>query len=268
MTALAQAGAIFRRDAMLAVSYEAGFALQWIATIAQVVVTFFIASLVPPSPHFGYDGRTAPFFSYALVNLAFATLQSTALSSFGRTLRDSQLQGTLEALLATPAAIPVIVLSGSLWAFTLTVLTAATMLLVGVVFGLDLRHANLVTLALFLILTIAALSPLGVLSAAATIVLKQNAPFDVALNLLTYLAAGVYLPVSLLPHPLQLVSWLLPITHALAGFRAAVAGASLTATASDAIWLAIAAALLVPVSLRAFGNAVSRAKSDGTLGTY
>ncbi len=263
-----RAGAIFKRDAKLALSYEAQLFVQLVATVSQVLVMFYLARMVPPSPRFGYDGRAGSFFTYAIVNLAFVTLQSTALSSFGKTVRDGQLQGTLEAILTTPTSLPVIVFSGGLWAFALTLTTSFAMLALAVALGLDLRHTNLLTLALFLLLTIAALSPLGVLSAAATIVFKQSAPFEFVLATLSYLFAGVYVPVSLLPHPLQVLGWFLPITHALDGFRAAVYGLPPSAVAGDALWLVAAIAVLVPVALAVFERAVRQAKSDGTLGGY
>ena len=192
--ALSKAGAIFKRDAKLALSYEAQFLMQWVAALAEVVITFFIATMVPPSPRFGFSGHEEQFFSYAIVNLAFVNLQTTALMNFSKTVRDGQLQGTLEALLATPTNLPVIILSGGLWAFTFTSLTSLMMLMTALFFGLDLKHTNLLTMAVFLVLTIAALSPLGVLSAAATMIFKQNAPFDFALSMLSYMFAGVYVP--------------------------------------------------------------------------
>ncbi len=263
-----KAGAIFNRDAKIAFSYEAQLFIQWVGTIAQVLITFYIAWMVPPSPRFGFGGHSGSFFTYAIVNLAFVTLQSTALSSFGKTVRDGQLQGTLEAILTTPTSLPVIVFSGGLWSFAFTLATSLGMLVVAVLLGLDVRHTNLLTLALFLTLTILALSPLGVLSAAATIVFKQSAPFEFVLSTLSFLFAGVYVPVSLLPPALQALGWLLPITHALNGFRAAIYGLPPAAVAGDALWLVVAIAVLVPVALAVFERAVQHAKSDGSLGGY
>jgi ABC-type multidrug transport system permease subunit len=266
--AWSKAGAIFTRDAKLALSYEAQFAMQFVGALAEVVIMALIATMIPPSSRFGFDGKVASFFSYSIVNIAFVNLQTTALMTFSKTVREGQLQGTLEALIATPTSLPLVVLSSGLWAFTLTSLTSFGMLAFALLFGLDLSHTNVATLALFLVLTVAALSPLGVLSAAATMVLKQNAPFDFALSTLSYMFAGVYLPVSLLPQPLQLIGWLLPITHALNGLRAAVAGASPLQVEGEITWLVVATAILGPLSLTVFDRAVRHARADGTLGSY
>jgi ABC-type multidrug transport system permease subunit len=266
--AWSKAGAIFTRDAKLALSYEAQFAMQFVGALAEVVIMALIATMIPPSSRFGFDGKVASFFSYSIVNIAFVNLQTTALMTFSKTVREGQLQGTLEALIATPTSLPLVVLSSGLWAFTLTSLTSFGMLAFALLFGLDLSHTNVATLALFLVLTVAALSPLGVLSAAATMVLKQNAPFDFALSTLSYMFAGVYVPVSLLPQPLQLVGWLLPITHALNGLRAAIAGASPLQLGPEIAWLLVATAILGPLSLAVFDRAVCHARADGTLGSY
>ena len=79
---------------------------------------------------------------------------------------------------------------------------------------------------------------------------------------------GVFLPLSRWAYALQLAGWLLPITHALNGFRAAVDGVPVSGVAGDALWLLVASLVLMPVSLWVFGKAVGRARVDGTLSMY
>jgi hypothetical protein len=64
------------------------------------------------------------------------------------------------------------------------------------------------------------------------------------------------------------VGWLLPITHALNGFRAAAAGVPLRDAAPDAVWLLVASLILMPFSLWVFAKAVGKARVDGTLSMY
>jgi ABC-type multidrug transport system permease subunit len=82
------------------------------------------------------------------------------------------------------------------------------------------------------------------------------------------LFAGVYVPVTSLPPALQAIGWCLPITHALNGLRAAVAGQSVMQVSSDLFWLSIATMVLLPLSLLVFNHAVKLAKIDGTLAGY
>ncbi|MBV8461407.1 MAG: ABC transporter permease [Candidatus Eremiobacteraeota bacterium] len=261
-------GAIFLRDARLAISYPMSFWLGWVSIAGQVLAFYFMSKLIGPSRSFGFGGRPGSYFDYVIVNLAFVEFQTVAISSFQRAIRSDQMLGTLEAVLATPTSLPLIVLSSGLWAFTLTAVEVAVYLGVASLLGLDLAHTDLRTAAVFLLLTVACMSPVGVLSAASIMTFKQLGPTNWVANGLAMLLGGVLFPVSKLPVALQYVSWMLPITHALNGIRGAVNGATLVQLAPDALWLAGCAALLLPVSLLAFSHAVRRAKLDGTLGHY
>jgi ABC-2 type transport system permease protein len=267
-TTVSTALAIFWRDAQLAWSYEMTFFTQLIGFAVSVVTTYLIASLVAPSPKFGFGGHSASYFEFLIINLTFVAFQSTALQSFARVIREGQMQGTLEVVLSTPTSLSLIVLSGGLWAFAFTLLETAINFFIATFFGLDLRHTNLLTAFTFLVLTIASLSPLGVISAAVTMVFKQTGPFDFVIGSLSYIFGGVFLPLASLPVALQYIGWTLPITHALNGLRASVQGASLSQLVPDALWLCVATLIFLPLSLYIFERAVHLAKIDGTLGQY
>ncbi|MDQ6767665.1 MAG: ABC transporter permease [Candidatus Eremiobacteraeota bacterium] len=260
--------AIFVRDARLALSYPMSFWLNWLSIAGQVLAFYFMSKLIGPSKSFGFGGHASSYFSYVIVNLAFVEFQTVAIQSFQRAIRSDQMLGTLEAVLATPTSLPLIVLSSGLWAFALTIVEVAVYLGIASLLGLNLAHTNLVTAGAFLLLTVACMSPVGVLSAASIMTFKQLGPTNWIANGLAMLLGGVLFPVSKLPAALQHVSWLLPITHALNGIRGAVNGATLAQLAPDAIWMAGCAVVLLPLSLWAFGAAVRRAKIDGTLGHY
>jgi ABC-2 type transport system permease protein len=265
---LFKVAAIFVRDARLAISYPMSFWLGWISIAGQVLAFYFMSKLVGPSAAFGFGGHETSYFDYVVVNLAFVEFQTVAIQSFQRAIRSDQMLGTLEAVLATPTSLPLIVLSSGLWAFALTVVQVAVYLGVASLLGLNLAHTNLSTALVFLLLTVACMSPVGVLSAASIMTFKQLGPTNWVANGLAMLLGGVLFPVSKLPVALQYVSWMLPITHALNGIRGAVHGATLSQLAPDAMWMAACAVLLLPISLVAFARAVRRAKMDGTLGHY
>jgi ABC-2 type transport system permease protein len=262
-----KAAAIFMRDARLALSYPMGFWLGWVSIAGQVVAFYFVSKLIGPSRSFGF-GHSTSYFNYVIVNLAFVEFQTVAIQSFQRAIRSDQMLGTLEAVLATPTTLPLIVLSSGLWAFTLTAVEVAVFLAFGAALGLDLSKTNLLTAAVFLLLTVACMSPVGVLSAASIMTFKQLGPTNWVASGLAMLLGGVLFPVAKLPMFLQYVSCMLPITHALNGIRGAVGGASVAALAPDAFWMVACAVVLLPISLVAFTRAVRRAKIDGTLGHY
>jgi ABC-2 type transport system permease protein len=264
----AKVGAIFRRDAVVALSYPGNFALSWLGIVVEVVVAWYISRIVPPQIAFGSTGAPVGYFQFLAVNSAFVRFQSTALNSFAESIRDAQLTGTLEIVLATPTQLPTLVLSSAVWSFTLTALQTIAYLGIAVLFGLDLTHVNLLTGLVFLILTVCAVSPLGVLAAALSMVIKKTGPVEWLSTASAQLFGGVYLPLKSLPLALQFIGWLLPITHALNGFRAAVAGVPIQGVAYDAIWLVIASLVLMPFSLWVFAKSVGKARVDGTLSMY
>lgn len=268
-TMWSKVGAIFVRDARLALSYRLNFWLQWVSIVVSVAGFYFISQLVPPSQRFGYHGHVGSYFEYVIIGLAFASFQSTALQSFQRSIRGDQMLGTLEAILATPTNLPLIILSASVWSFLLTALQVAFYLVVAAgLFGLDLGHVNVLTVACFLALTIACMSPLGVMGAATIMTFKQAGPTNFIMGGAAQLLSGVLFPVSLLPLPLQWVSIALPLTHTLSGMRGGINGATIPQLAPDIVWLSIATLVLLPTSLFVFRRAVERAKMDGTLGHY
>jgi ABC-2 type transport system permease protein len=265
---LAKVAAIFRRDAVVALSYPGNFALSWLSIGVEVTVAWYISQLIHPSAKFGAGGHVATYFQYLAINSAFVRFQTAALNSFADAIRDGQLTGTLEVVLATPTTLPVLVLSSAVWSFTLTSMQTLVYLAVAMLYGLDLSHVNAGTAAVFLLLAVAAVSPLGVLAAALSMVIKKTGPVEWISNASASIFGGVYLPLAALPIGLQIVGWCLPITHALAGFRAAAAGLPLSAVASDAIWLVGASIVLMPLSLWIFVRSVNKARVDGTLAMY
>lgn len=265
---LAKVAAIFRLDAVVAFSYPGNFALSWLSIGVEVVIAWYISTLIHPSTKFGAGGEVASYFQYVAINFAFVRFQTAALNSFAEAIRDGQLTGTLEVVLATPTSLPVLILSSGVWSFALTAIQTGVFLGVSTLFGLDLSHVNVLTAAVFLILTVLAVSPLGVLAAALSMVIKKTGPVEWISNSSASLFGGLYVPLVLLPGWLQVLGWLLPITHALNGFRAAAAGISLDRVAPDALWLLIATVILTPLSLWLFTRAVNKARIDGTLAMY
>lgn len=260
--------AVVRRDAKLALSYPLSFWLPWLSIVISVTGFSYVSKLVTPSQTLGIHGKTATYFTYVIVNLAFTVLLSNALQSFASMVRRDQLTGTLEQILVSATTVPVIAFSSGLWSLTLSALQVLEYLGLGWLFGLDLAGMNLPALCLFLCLGVACMASLGLIAAAVVITYKQVPPSGFLVGGAASMLAGVLFPVALLPEPLRIISWCLPLTHALAGLRGATSGADLGALAVDAIWLAAATVILIPVALLSLRWLVERARRDGTLAFY
>lgn len=261
--------AIFVRDARIGFSYPLTFWMQWVSIFVAVVGFWFVSRLVPPSAHLGTGGARGSYFDYVVVNVAFFSMQATALQSFSRAIRRDQYCGTLEPLLTTPTPLPLLVCAASLWPFIITVLQVCWYLvLASTVFGLRLGGANVGLSLVVVALIITSSSAVGIVSAAAIMQFKQNGPANLLVGGAASLLSGVLFPVVLLPAPLRVMAWFLPITHGLAAIRAALAGGTWQTSAPDLLWLACASAILLPAALAMFRVAVHRCRVDGTLGHY
>jgi ABC-2 type transport system permease protein len=260
--------AVFKLDMRNSLAYAAAFSFQWIQIIFQVMMAYLLSLVINPSAKFGYGGYAGSYFSYLLVSFAFVSFQTTAIGSFSEWVREAQTIGVLEAMLATSTRLGSIILATGLWSFGLTTVKVLFYVLLGLLFGLDLHHVNALTAFVFLILTVASVSPIGLLAAAMTMVFKKTGPITQALQGLTNIFGGIYVPLSRLPVPMQIAGTLLPITHALNGFHGALYGATLYDLRVEVYWLLGSTAVLLPVSLLAFSRAVHAARVDGTLGQY
>jgi ABC-2 type transport system permease protein len=80
------------------------------------------------------------------------------------------------------------------------------------------------------------------------------------------LVSGVYYPIDVLPPWMQVLAHLSPATYVLDGVRAGILdGASVTDLWYDVVPLIVLGALLIPISLWAFGRAEQYAKRTGKL---
>jgi ABC-2 type transport system permease protein len=259
---------LFVRDVRLTMTYRYAFILSWIAIPISVISLWFVSKIVPPSSHFGIAGATATYFQFAVVNVAFLTLQTAALQGFDHSVRDAQMFGTLESLLATPNREELIVLGSAAWTIVLAAIQVGWYLAIGAMLGLRLGNVDVPALLLFALFAVSASAPIGILSAAFVMAFKQGAPTSFFVNAAASLMGGVLFPVAILPHWLQAASWWLPIAHTLNGVRGAMHGASLAELAPDALWLTLATLVMFPLALLALRASTRRARFDGTLGQY
>jgi ABC-2 type transport system permease protein len=209
------------------------------------------------------------YFAYAVAGVALAPTLTATVANFSRDIRQAQLTGVLEALLVAPAPSWVIVLWGSLWSTARNLLRTAACLAIAAMAGVSFRAASWPWVALTLVLTVAALAPLGMLAATFVVLFKRAEPIAHVTNAAAMFLAGTYFPLELLPGWLAKAAWAFPLTHAIAAFRCALfATGSNDELEGHLSCLAVFALTLGPVSLWAFDRAVRWSKRRGSLGQY
>ncbi len=264
------AWAFLKRDLISETTYRLSFLLQFFGVFFSVTVFFFVGRLldeatIPSLAPYGGD-----YFSFVLIGIAFAGYFGVGLSGFSRSLRNAQTTGTLEAMLTTPTGLSTIILSSSLWNYSLTTVRVLIYLFIGAaLLGVDLAGGNYLAGLLTLGLTIVSFSSFGIIAASFIMVLKRGDPVTWVAGALSSLLGGVYYPIEVLPGWLQPLSRLIPVTYALRAMRLALLqDAPLIELIPDLMILAAFGVVLLPLSLLSFRYAVRRARLDGSLTHY
>ena len=254
------------RDATIALSYRLNFLLKVASLLFSLAGLYFVSEMVGDSKAVESYGGYLPF---AVIGLGMGTFCLTGFQSFSKAIRREQMMGTLEAMLVTPAKLPVIVVGSSVWSFFWATLTAIIYPL-GASLMTDFKlQGNLALALVMLILTTVVFSSLGVISASFIMVFKQGDPLGFLVGAVSGLFGGMVFPVESLPVALRWISYLLPITHGLDGLREILLkGGNLQDVWFDMVVLLGFAVVLVPLSLYCFSLAVRYARREGSLLKY
>ena len=262
--------AFLRRDILNEVSYRLSFFLQLFGIFPVVLMFFFLSRLVgntisgPLQPYGGH------YFPFVLIGIAVQNYLTLSLSRFSGSLRESQLSGTLEAVLATPVRLPSFLVGSTAYSFVFNSLRIFIYLALGsLLFHVHFNWARLPAALGVISLTIAAFSSLGIFSAGFIILFKRGDPINWSFNVISWLLGGVYYPVNILPLWLQKVAYVIPMTHSLEALRLIL----LTNYGFSGLWdhllvLGLWGVIGLPASLFCFRYALNRARMQGTLGHY
>ena len=267
MRELRKLAAFAARDWHVQSSYRFAVLVNLGQMLFTVASFFFIGRLVTPQRAASLAPYGGDYFAFVLVGLAGSQYLSTSLSSFSGAIRDEQLQGTLEAILATPTRLSTIMLGGVLWDFFWTTVEVLVCLGLGVmVFGVDLGRINVPASVVLWGLSLLSLSSLGVLSACGILLFKEADPISWSLGGVMKLLGGVYFPIVLLPDWLAPLAKLSPLTYVLEGIRQAVlVGAPLHELWRICALLGGCALVLWPLAMVSFAWTMTRLKTTGAL---
>jgi ABC-type multidrug transport system ATPase subunit/ABC-type multidrug transport system permease subunit len=257
--------AVVRRDRTIDLSYRFKLVLQVVLLGLWAIMFWFLARLIDGDEP---ELRGAPL-GFLLIGLAALELSQVAMTHMANALREEQLQGTLEPLLATGRSPLCIVLGSSVW--RLTVMSALAAALLG--FGLaasggSWSRANVGAGALAFLLGGTAWVALGLMSAAFVHAFKRGDPIALAFNLASLVTAGAYFPRSMLPVFVQDLTAALPHTTMLAAARAALlsgAGFDDDEFRRPLLSLAAAVLVLVPLAVVVWRMAHAHARKRGSL---
>ncbi len=258
-----------KRGYLLQMSYKFDFFLRMFFMLFNILTYYFIAKMMGGAAAKYLEPYGGDYFSFVLIGMAFSGYLMISLRSFSESVRDEQMMGTMEAMLVTPTSTSSIIALSSLWSFIFASFRVFLYLLIGILLGVDMTHANIGGALLILILTIICFSSIGILSASFIMVFKRGDPINMLLMGTSELFGGVLFPIEVFPQWLQNISHILPITYAVNGMRhALLQGYSLGDLAPDLFTLALFSLILLPLSLFVFDRSVLKVKAEGGLVHY
>jgi ABC-2 type transport system permease protein len=262
--------AFVRRDWKIALSYRAVFVGDALALATQVIVFYFVADLVDPGKLPAYGGTVPSYLAFVAVGLVINLTAGVLVHQVSISLRQEQLTGTFEALLATPTRAATLQLGSVSYTLLLLPVRAGVLLAaIAIGFGLDFHVSGVGPALMLLVAFLPFTWGLGLTAAAAVVTFRRGAGATGMVITLLGLFSGAVFPISLLPPLLRTIGEWNPFAIAIDGVRSALIGGTGWGPALEEL------PRLLPVSLAAlivgvlcFRLAVARERRLGTLGLY
>jgi ABC-2 type transport system permease protein len=234
--------------------------------LTNVILYYFFARLVAPDPELiGSD-----YFTYALIGVLVLRTLGAGLDEFGLLVQRTIDQGQLDLYLAQPLRSIVLPFAWLEWPLVLRTIGSVVTIALGLVLGAHLVWDQALLAAAIMLLGVLAAHTIGVAAASVRILAKRADPVLLLITIATSVCAGLFVPVQLLPGPLQAASWLIPHTYVADALRQLLyadgfPGARLSVGASVAALLAYTV-VGYALALTLFVRIVAFARRHGLVG--
>src|SRR4051812_6950327 len=258
--------AVLRRDWLTASRYGAASILYVVGLVFEVGAFYFVARSVGPA----YRPDGFDFFSFLVIGTGVWGFFIATVSSFVTAIRESQVSGSIEALMTTATKLSLLVTLSAASTILRDGLQLIAYLIVGfVLFGATALHVNPLALIVLSVLILALALAFGIFAAAVQVSVQKGGAVVWLFGSVIWLFSGTMFPVSVLPAPLQALSKAIPLTYAMDGLRAALLkGTSLVEMGPLLAYLVPLAALLLPIAVAVFTLTLQHARCRGTLSYY
>ncbi len=206
--------ASFIKDLRTYLRYPSWIASEFITTPLWFLFFALAMFLFAPVGSGATSAPKADIISYFYWGFVFVILFNTSIWGIGQSVRNEQLEGTIEQVFMAPVSRLTLIVGK--WARTLltdSLVVGYTGLVIVLLGGLSIRIANPLLLLISIGLFELAILAFGLIFAAVAFKLKA---FNAIANFLLFMLiifGGVFFPVTLLPFPFVLVSLAIPFTY-------------------------------------------------------
>lgn len=262
--------AFVKKDLLITVSYRFEFLLQTVTAIFSIAILYYIGQLVDKAKFPFLQAYGGSYFGFIVIGMSFSAYFGISINTFFGNIRDGQLTGTLEIILASPTRLFTFLFSSALWSFIYTTIRVSLYIFIGILaFDLKIGSVNIFAALVIFILSIFCFVGVGIIIAALVLVVKRGeSAVKIALGASSILS-GLIFPVDLLPPLLQKIAHFLPLTYTYRGLRLSILeGHSFAQLQGDMAVLFAFAVFFILISVIVFPYAVSAAKVRGSLAQY
>ena len=261
----------FLKDFKIAISYKAQFAFS-IISIFITILTFFLISKLIDSGDSIYLIEYSSYMFFLIFGVISAEISMILITNPSKNIREMQLTGVFEELIASGKNISVIILSTFIYPISWLFLRVLVYIIVGVfIFNINIELSNLsyVTIISSLVFAISMIG-IGLISISSIITIKSGNYIGAMYLSTSSLLGGIAYPISVLPEQIRFMSELLPTTHFLNIFRLDAINAKLTFTeiADDFRLLLFLSLLFFSFGLYLLKISIKIAKRHGSLLYY
>lgn len=257
---------LVQRDYLMSRSYRLAFVIDAVFGILNLTVFFFISRTVGEVQTEHLKGAPT-YFAFAAVGLAMSLVVQAASTGLARRVREEQLTGTLEMLVAQPvtATEMSLGLAGFPFAFA-TFRAAAYLLLAGAVLGLDLSRTDWLGFVAILAASGSAITAIGIALAALVIIIKRGEVLTGMAVFALGMVSGALFPVDVLPVWLSFIGKAMPTRFAFDGLRSALFLGDMWL--DEAVALVLFSVVSIPAATALFRGALAYARRSGSLTQY
>jgi ABC-2 type transport system permease protein len=255
-----------RREMLISRSYRAALVLDVVGAVFGILLYYFLSRALRANA--GQDLQGAgTYFAFALVGVVLTTILQTTALSIGRRLREEQLTGTLEAVLAQPARSTDIAFGLACYPIGFAAARSCVYLVVGgLLLDADFSNADWLGWLAILLTTTAFLLGVGLTIAAFVLWLKRAEVIAGFATSMLAIAGGAYFPIEAFPPWLRWIGYVVPTRYVFQGARQALYIGS--GWADDALLLTAFACVSVPLGAWLFARSVARQRRAGGLLEY
>ena len=264
-----EALAIMRASWLAALSYRTQMLFGIVGLIVSILPLYFISRALQPLMEASIRTEGEQYFAFLVVGLVTSAFVGSAVNGLPGAMSSDISTGALEAMLATPARIPALLVGMVGQNFTWIVLRGLILLVSAWLLGAHLVWSRAPLAALILFLIVISHAPIGVIAAALVLAVRTTGPLPAGVIWASSLLGGVYYPTTVVPSWLATASAFVPLSYGLRALRRTlIDDAPAAVIIGDVARMTALGGVMFIISALMFIWALGYAKRAGTLAQY